>query len=78
MQVILTEEEYLKLKHQHDEQKRTYVKRIDVEMAFREMIEELVGDRKNAHYDPLTFQPIVNTQRLQNIMSRFWEKVDTK
>lgn len=41
MQVILTEEEYLKLKNQSLEDKKTYVKRIDVALAFQEMVKEL-------------------------------------
>jgi hypothetical protein len=42
MQVILTEEEYLKLKRQSDEDRKIYVKRIDVAMALQELEKELL------------------------------------
>jgi hypothetical protein len=43
MQVILTEEEWLKLKRQSDEDKKTYVKRIDVGLALQELQKEIMS-----------------------------------
>ncbi len=71
MQVILTEEEYLKLKRQSDEDRKTYVKRIDVSLALEEMIKELVGCIKPS-YDPLTFEKVVDWKR---IIDQFHERI---
>ena len=43
MHVILSEKEYLRLKYQSDEDKKIYVKRVDVAMALQELEEELRG-----------------------------------
>lgn len=41
MQVILTETEYLKLKNQHEEDKKLFVKKSDVYHAAEEMVKDL-------------------------------------
>lgn len=75
MQVILTEEEYLKLKNQHEEQKKTYIKRIDVAMSLQDMVKELV-EKRGFVYDPITFQPKAN--QWQEAIDHFWERIDGK
>jgi len=70
MQVILTEDEYLKLKHQHEETRKNYVKRIDVSLALQEMIKEIASQRSGV-YDPITFQPSV--ANWQKVIDKFWD-----
>jgi hypothetical protein len=74
MQVILSEDEYLKLKNQHDEQKKAYVKRIDVSMALEELLKDLFGTQRR--YDPITFEPV--TERWKPAFDRFWERIENK
>jgi len=52
MQVILTEEEYLKLKNQTEADRQTYVKRIDVSLALQELMKDLELLRKYQFYGP--------------------------
>lgn len=54
MQVILTEQEYLKLKNQSDEDKKTYVKRVDVGIALIEL------DKKLRRF--FDFSPVIETE----------------
>ena len=71
MQVILTEEEYLKLKNQSSKDKETYVKRIDVAIALQEMVKELSETYRQ-------FDPMFSNKTLTNwqgVMDRFMEKV---
>jgi hypothetical protein len=51
MQVILTEEEYLKLKNRSDEDRRTYVKKIDVVHALQELLKE-IDETRVMRYGP--------------------------
>ena len=41
MQYILTEEEYLKLSRQFEYEKEKYVKRIDVSLALKDLIQDI-------------------------------------
>lgn len=75
MQVILTEDEYLKLKNQHEEQKKTYVKRIDVALSLQELFKEFVGAVRPS-YDPVTFQRVIPDW--QTSVDKFWERIDGK
>ncbi len=73
MQVILTEEEWLKLKRQNDEDKKTYVKRIDVAIALEEMIKELSSNSQHL-YHPITFQPV--KEQWARVISKFMERIN--
>ena len=65
MQIILTEEEYLKLKRQHEEDKKIYVKRIDVMMALKELETELRG----------TMDPSINSFGMSYVPKEQWIKM---
>jgi hypothetical protein len=66
MQIILTEEEYLKLKNQSVEDKKTYVKRIDVSIALQELASEL------QKFGIDSFAP----NRWQDSLKRFMQKLE--
>ena len=75
MQVLLTEEEYLKLKNQSEEHQKTYVKRIDVQLSLTNMIKELVEGR-GFKFDPITLVP--RTDEYKNAIKNFWERIENK
>ena len=78
MQIILTEDEYLKLKHQSDEDKKTYVKRVDVSIALEEMVKEMLK-LKNV-YDPMDFRPVPRNVEndWKHLAQIFWENIENK
>ena len=71
MQVILTEEEYLKLKNQSSEDRKTYVKRIDVALALKELFEDLNKQLPEYGY----FRGMDSEKNLQKLFETFMEKL---
>jgi hypothetical protein len=69
MQVILTEEEYLKLKNRSDEDRKTYVKRINVSIALQEMLHEMSGQNR-------FFMELDSERILKELYSEFMRKIE--
>ncbi len=71
MQVILTEEEYLKLKNQSSEDRKTYVKRIDVAIALQELFDELNKQLPQHGY----FRGMDSEDNIKRLFTNFMEKL---
>ena len=69
MQVILTEEEWFKLKRQSDEDKKTYVKRIDVALALKDLEQELRLSMSGG-------VPYLSEQSWKRMFERFVERIN--
>ena len=69
MQVILTETEYLKLKNQHEEDKRLFVKKSDVYHAAEEMVKDF-----QKTITPM-FEPF-KSKEMEEILKRFLQRIE--
>lgn len=69
MQVILTEEEYLKLKNQSEEDKRLFVKKSDVYHAAQEMVKEF-----QKTLNPV-FEPY-KSKEMETILRQFLKNIE--
>jgi hypothetical protein len=69
MQVILTEAEYLKLKNQHEDDKRMFVKKSDVYLSLEELVKELKSNMN------ITYSSY-NGKEIENIIKRFLERIE--
>jgi len=75
MQVILTEDEYLKLKHQSDDDKKNYIKRIDIVLALKELEEDLRKLIGIEHINSMMSYSLRNDGEWNKIFQTFIDKL---